>query len=78
MVKEAITQAEITVELLQYPIWVFWRAPLFILLKLNDIKAAYRLSVKTVQEKKNQAIAAYPSQIKTLPSGFINRFLNLS
>jgi LmbE family N-acetylglucosaminyl deacetylase len=76
LVKEAITQARITVELLQYPIWVFWRAPLFILLKSKDITAAYRLSVTTVQEKKNQAIAAYPSQIQILPSGFIKRFSN--
>mgnify|MGYP000291185827 FL=1 len=76
LVKEAITQAKITVELLQYPIWVFWRAPLFILLKLKDITAAYRLSITPVQERKNQAIAAYPSQIQTLPSGFINQFLN--
>lgn len=76
LVKEAIAQAGITVELLQYPIWVFWRAPLFILLKLQDIAAAYRLSIKSVQDKKKRAISAYPSQLQMLPRGFIKRFLN--
>ncbi|MEA5550933.1 PIG-L deacetylase family protein [Anabaena cylindrica UHCC 0172] len=76
LVQEAIAQTGIIVELLQYPIWVFWRAPLFILLKLKDIRAAYRLSITSVQEKKKRAIAAYPSQIQNLPHGFIQRFLH--
>jgi LmbE family N-acetylglucosaminyl deacetylase len=75
LVKEAIAQAEITVELLQYPIWLFWRAPLFILLKLQDIAAAYHFSITSVQEKKKQAIASYPSQTQSLPCGFVKRFL---
>jgi LmbE family N-acetylglucosaminyl deacetylase len=75
LVKEAIIQSKITTEILQYPIWVFWRSPLFILLKLQDIAAAYRLSVASVKEKKQRAIAAYPSQLEMLPRGFINRFL---
>ncbi|MBK1986710.1 PIG-L family deacetylase [Sphaerospermopsis aphanizomenoides BCCUSP55] len=76
LVKEAIAQLGIKLELLEYPIWVFWRAPLFILLKLKDIRSAYRLSITSVQDKKKRAIAAYPSQIQTLPRGFIKRFLN--
>ncbi len=76
LVKEAITQSQITTEILQYPIWVFWRSPLFILLKLQDIAAAYRLSVASVKEKKKRAIAAYPSQLNMLPHRFINRFLS--
>lgn len=75
LVKEAIAQAEISVELLQYPIWLLWRAPLFILLKLQDITAAYRLPIGSVQDKKTRAIASYPSQIHGLPRGFIQRFL---
>lgn len=74
LVKAAIAQAGITVELLQYPIWLFWRAPLFILLKLQDIAAAYSLSIASVQDKKNQAISSYCSQIPHLPRGFIQRF----
>ncbi|QIR38530.1 PIG-L family deacetylase [Tolypothrix sp. PCC 7910] len=74
LVKAAIAQSEITVDLLEYPIWLFWRAPLFILLKLQDIAAAYYLSVASVQDKKNQAISSYCSQIESLPRGFIHRF----
>ncbi|WP_016949034.1 PIG-L deacetylase family protein [Anabaena sp. PCC 7108] len=76
LVKEAISQSGITVELLEYPIWVFWRAPLFILLNLQDIAFAYRLSITSVQDKKTRAIAAYHSQLEMLPRGFIQRFLN--
>lgn len=75
LVKTAITQIGITVDLLQYPIWLFWRAPLFILLKLQDIAAANSFSITLVQEKKNQAIASYSSQISGLPRGFVKRFL---
>jgi LmbE family N-acetylglucosaminyl deacetylase len=75
LVKEAITQTGIAVELLQYPIWLFWRSPIFILLKLQDIAAAYHLSTSSVQHKKNQAISSYRSQIHSLPRGFVKRFL---
>ena len=76
LVKEAINQAGIITEIFQYPIWIFWRSPLFILLKLQDIAGAYRFSITSVKEKKQRAITAYPSQIQMLPYGFINRFLN--
>ncbi|MDB9473505.1 PIG-L deacetylase family protein [Dolichospermum circinale] len=76
LVKEAINQAGMTTEIFQYPIWIFWRSPLFILLKLQDIAAAYRFSITSVKEKKQKAITAYPSQIQMLPYGFIKRFLN--
>lgn len=75
LVKEAIAQSEIQVKLLQYPIWAFWRSPLFILLKLKDIAFAYRLSISSVQEKKKLAIASYVSQTQSLPHGFIKCFL---
>jgi len=75
LVKAAIKQAKIQVELLQYPIWLFWRAPIFIMLKLPDIAAAYCFSITSVQEKKNQAIAAYTSQLESLPQNFVKRFL---
>ncbi|AFY34954.1 PIG-L deacetylase family protein [Calothrix sp. PCC 7507] len=75
LVKEAITQAKLTVELIQYPIWLFWRAPLFIMLNFQDIAAAYHFSITSVQDKKSRAIASYYSQIQSLPRGFIQRFL---
>jgi N-acetylglucosamine malate deacetylase 1 len=76
LVKQAVTQSKITTEILQYPIWVFWRSPLFILLKLQDITGAYRLSMTSVKDKKQRAIGAYSSQIQMLPDGFIQQFLN--
>jgi N-acetylglucosamine malate deacetylase 1 len=75
LVKAAISQAQISMELIQYPIWLFWRAPLFIMLTLQDIAAAYCCSIASVQEKKNQAIASYTSQLEGLPRGFVKRFL---
>jgi glycosyltransferase involved in cell wall biosynthesis len=49
-------QESLTTEIFQYPIWIFWRSPLFILLKLQDIAAAYRFSITSVKEKKQRAI----------------------
>ncbi|MBD2450641.1 PIG-L family deacetylase [Nostoc sp. FACHB-152] len=74
LVKAAISESARELELIQYPIWLFWRAPLFIMLKLQDIAAAYSLSITSVQHKKNQAIAAYTSQLNGLPRGFVKRF----
>ncbi|MBD2461881.1 PIG-L family deacetylase [Oscillatoria sp. FACHB-1407] len=74
LVQEAIAQAGIEVELLQYPIWLFWRAPLFIMLKLQDLAAAYHFAIAPVQEQKQLAIASYRSQLTGLPRGFTNRF----
>jgi hypothetical protein len=45
-------------------------------LKLQDIAAAYRLSVTSVRSKKQKAITAYSSQVQMLPDGFIEQFLN--
>jgi LmbE family N-acetylglucosaminyl deacetylase len=74
LLQSAIAKSRISVELFQYPVWLSWRAPLFIYLKLPDIRSAYRLSSRTVQTKKNQAIAAYASQIKSLPPNFTKQF----
>jgi N-acetylglucosamine malate deacetylase 1 len=75
LVKEAITQAEIAVEILQYPIWLFWESLLFVQFKFDDIADAYRLSISSVQEQKNRAITAYRSQLECLPQGFVELFL---
>lgn len=76
LVKSAIREAGIDTELIQYPVWLFWRAPLFVMLKLPDIAAAYCVSIASVQEKKKQAIAAYTSQLNGLPHGFVKRFFS--
>ncbi|BAZ42234.1 LmbE family protein [Calothrix sp. NIES-4101] len=74
LVREAITHADIEVDLLQYAIWMFWRSPLFIMLKLEDIAQAYRLNITPVQTQKKQAIASYYSQLRCLPRSFVKRF----
>lgn len=76
LVKAAIREAKLDTELIQYPVWLFWRAPLFIMLKMQDIAAAYCVSIASVQEKKKQAIATYKSQLSGLPHGFVKRFFS--
>ncbi|QLE56524.1 PIG-L deacetylase family protein [Nostoc sp. TCL26-01] len=76
LVKTAIAQLNVTTDIFQYPVWLFWRSPLFILLKLSDLTAAYKFSIASVQDKKKQAIHSYSSQITNLPRGFIQQFLN--
>jgi len=74
LVQAAISKAGIRVELFQYPIRIFWQAPIFFDLKLREMAGAYRLSVASVQEKKRRAIETYRSQIAILPRGFRRQF----
>jgi N-acetylglucosamine malate deacetylase 1 len=76
LVKEALNEVKLKVELLQYPIWLFWRAPLFIMLKLRDLTLAYRVSIESVHDKKKRAIESYRSQTESLPNAFVKRFSN--
>lgn len=75
IVNQAINQAQINAELRQYPIWLFWEAPMFLKLKLRDIALGSRLSIASVQEKKHRAISSYSSQLKILPPNFVKLFL---
>ncbi|MDF5727277.1 MAG: PIG-L family deacetylase [Rhizonema sp. PD38] len=74
LVQEAIAASGIDIELLQYPIWMFWQNPLSFSLKSDDITDAYRLKIDSVKDKKKQAIETYQSQLPGLTSGFIARF----
>jgi len=76
LVQAAISHSGIQVDLFQYPIWMFWQSPLSFDLKLKDIAGAYRLSIDSVQDKKNQAIETYQSQIPGLTRSFLRRFLS--
>ncbi|BAY08295.1 LmbE-like protein [Calothrix sp. NIES-2098] len=75
LVKAAINRVEMKAEMLQYPIWLFWKAPIFIMLNLQDIAAAWFISISSVQETKIKAISSYRSQINTLNKGFIQQFI---
>ncbi|MEH2161517.1 MAG: PIG-L family deacetylase [Nostoc sp.] len=76
-IKTAIEQLQLSleVELLQYPIWIFWLSPLFFQLKLQYLSGAYRLPINSILEKKKQAISVYQSQYPILPPRFIKSFL---
>jgi len=76
LVKTAIAQSEMPVELLQYPIWIFWQNPLSFQLRRQDLKRAYRLAINSVCDKKHQAIKTYRSQIPGLSWGFLQRFFS--
>jgi N-acetylglucosamine malate deacetylase 1 len=60
--------------LYQYPVWIFWKAPLLLKLKPRQLKGWRRLNIQAVMPQKQAAIAAHSSQIPTLPAGFIDRF----
>ena len=75
LVRAAIAQAQLQVELLQYPIWLFWESPLFFDLKRQDLANAVCLDVKSVQDQKKRAIAEYQSQRLLLPPGLLNGYL---
>jgi len=75
LVRSALANSEVKAELWQYPIWLLWRAPIFIMLKLQDLATARLLSIDSVRATKSQAIAAYRSQIHSLPQGFVQQFL---
>lgn len=75
LVQNAIIQAGIQVELLQYPIWIFWYNLLpFHLYSQYLAGRTYRLSINSVYEQKKRAIDTYKSQLAGLPNGLLNSF----
>lgn len=74
LVRTAIAQSGMQVELLQYPIWIFWQNPLSFQLQGRDLDGAYRLTINSVRDRKHQAIETYQSQIPGLSRGFLRRF----
>lgn len=76
LVRSAIAESEIEVSLLQYPVWILWKAPLLIDLKVQEITGAHRLSIQSVKTKKKDAIAVYDSQCSVLPRGFLKKFVS--
>jgi N-acetylglucosamine malate deacetylase 1 len=70
----AIRQSQGSFRLLQYMIWRPWLEPILTWSCLRDLCTALRLPIDAVIERKRQAIAAYSSQVATLPTGFLTRF----
>lgn len=75
LVQAAIAESGIEARLLQYPIWILWKAPLLVDLKVQEITGACRLSIQSVEAEKKAAIAVYDSQCSVLPSGFLKKFV---
>lgn len=71
LVKEAIAQSGIQVEVLQYPIWMFWYNLLPFKLYLQYRATAYRLCISSVHEQKNLALSHYKSQVPNLPNSLL-------
>ncbi|MCL6750284.1 PIG-L family deacetylase [Nostoc sp. CCCryo 231-06] len=82
LVETAIVKAGVKVDLWEYAIWLLWKSLLFRDLKFDELAGAHRLSIHTVQSKKNEAIKTYRSQYlpidaessAVLPPGFLWRF----
>jgi N-acetylglucosamine malate deacetylase 1 len=74
LVQAAMMQLGLQATVRQYPIWIFWKAPLLLDLQVKEIVGAKRLSIQSVVEKKRAAIAVYDSQCQALPTGFLKRF----
>lgn len=73
LVKAAIAQTGLAIDLLQYPIWILWNSLPLVDLKPEELSGAYRLSMEAAQDRKKKAIEAYVSQ--SFPEGFLDRFL---
>lgn len=74
LVKQAIDEAHLTVDWFEYPIWLFWKSPLFLKLQPADLAGACLMAIDPVQAQKQQAIAAYDSQCSVLPIDFLKQF----
>jgi LmbE family N-acetylglucosaminyl deacetylase len=82
LIENAIAASGQAIDLFEYPIWILWKTRLFQEVKLSDLAGARRLSIKSVQLKKRQALETYRSQYlpidkdggRVLPHGFLRRF----
>jgi N-acetylglucosamine malate deacetylase 1 len=74
IVADAIAQVSIPIEVYQYPIWMIWKGPYRWNEQPDDLRGALRLDVRSVQQQKDAAIAAYTSQHEILPPGFLGQF----
>lgn len=73
IVQTALTKLSRTIELFQYPIWLFWQRS-FLHLKPQDLTGACRLEIASVRTQKQSAIQVYQSQLPSLPFGFLSPY----
>ena len=77
LVREVLSQVPTTITVYEYLVWMIWsRNRLFSSLRWSDLQRGYRLSTLDVQEKKQQAMKEYHSQLASLPVGFVEHLLD--
>jgi N-acetylglucosamine malate deacetylase 1 len=82
LIQAAIARSGLSIDLIEYPIWILWKPVLFQDLSLQELAGARRLSIRSVIQQKRQALGAYQSQYlpiaditsTVLPKGFLWRF----
>ncbi|MFB2767987.1 PIG-L deacetylase family protein [Pelatocladus sp. BLCC-F211] len=74
LVKDALNKSGIKAQLFQYQVWLFWGRPVLFQIDLKKLGQSYILPIKSVVEKKRQAIQVYRSQHHIFPRTFIKRF----
>ncbi|WP_017720051.1 PIG-L deacetylase family protein [Kamptonema formosum] len=83
LVQAAIAKSGIQTEVLEYPIWGFWKGLLFVDFSWPHLAGICRLPIHSVREQKKRALSAYRSQYLplgdcpsvVLPPPLIQRFL---
>lgn len=75
LVSDAVRSSGIKVEVLQYPIWLFWQSLIHWKLEFHDLLGARKLLVSSVQQQKKDALVAYRSQHSILPPEFLINFM---
>ncbi len=82
LMQAAIARSGLTIDLIEYPIWILWKPVLFKDLQPAEIAGAQRLPIRSVIAQKQKALQAYRSQYEpigdttstVLPKGFLWRF----
>ena len=67
----AAARSGLSMDVIQYAIWLTWWSPLFIRLWPWHLRGSSRLGIASVLEQKRQALHAYRSQAADLPQGLV-------
>ena len=78
LVQNSLRQLSVNAVIYQYMVWLLWsRNNLFSTLRPTDLAGSLRLAVSPeIIAQKQEAMNAYPTQIATLPIGFVGHLLD--
>jgi LmbE family N-acetylglucosaminyl deacetylase len=74
MTRDAVAEAGVTAELLEYPIWMLWWAPLNRRAGQLALEGARRIDLGPAAAQKSAAINIYRSQLPEMPRKFMTQF----